>query len=131
MFFLGVLSAIAAALIVNGVYNLQGWKVRMSETFGEKFTAMAEGYDAEADQWERELLNGFAGWDCGRQADGLYRSMALTLIEHNRAFAKAIRAELPGGVGYGESKYDFEHSEERQQRWQSWYDDFQWRIKKD
>lgn len=128
LYLLGVLTPVViVGVIVLGV-RLQRWKHRMSETFGERFAAMADAEDAKADQWERELYgNGYSGWagyDCGRQADGLYRGVALALIKSHRATAKSIRAQLPGQPGYGEQTYDFEHADERQREWQAWYDDF-------
>jgi hypothetical protein len=120
-----ICALLGAWLLIGQVLE---WRRKSLQTFGEKFLELAQDYDAAADEWEWKLhgngWSGWAGWDCGREADGIYRAMALTLIERNREMAKAIRAELPGQPGYDQSKYDFATADERQRKWQAWYDDF-------
>jgi crotonobetainyl-CoA:carnitine CoA-transferase CaiB-like acyl-CoA transferase len=127
-YLLGILTPVVIVSLGWSVCRFQQWKTTMDQTFGEHFVELANEEDAVADEWERKLYgdgwSGWAGYDCGRQSDGLYRSMAMTLIKRHRQTAAAIRAELPDQPEYDSNKFQFEQSAERQREWQKWYEDF-------
>lgn len=78
---LAVLILLATAVVCCGCDGHQ-------ETLGEMFERIADEHDAEADEWQEKLND---GWGV---IDGLRFDLATLMVKENRDIATKIRAEL-------------------------------------